>query len=246
MRCWSRFAQRSHLGLVKPRRTYDQSCKLISPSVRGLCTGSTQRSEENERTENIATVPNLLSAARMVAAPCVGYLIVNGQHTEAFWLLGAASFTDAIDGYIARNVPGQMSKFGAVLDPLADKALMVITSVSLGYAGLMPQWLVAGLIGRDVALMLGGFYLRYDSLPEPKTFARYWDGRIVSAQVTPTDISKAHTVLSLAVMGASLSAPVFGVPSQAPLTGLFYLTGATTVLSGISYVTSKTAVQYVK
>merc|ERR1711977_151559 len=99
-----------------------------------------------------------------------GYLVINGCHQEAFWLLGFASFTDALDGFIARNVPGQKSHFGAVIDPLADKALMTCTALSLGWVELMPSWLIGALIGRDVALMVGGFYLRYLSLPPPKTW----------------------------------------------------------------------------
>ena len=54
-------------------------------------------------------------------------------------------------------------------------------------------------------------------------------------QVTPTTISKVNTVLSLATMGAALASPVFGFPGEVPLTAMFYVTGATTVASGLSY-----------
>ena len=223
---WGRSCS-NQAGTQKPQDSTNSDAK-----VRGEQT----QIKDSDRTENIATIPNLLCAFRLAAAPCVGYLIFNGSYPEAFWLLGIASFTDALDGFIARNVPGQKSHFGAVIDPLADKALMTVTACSLGWVGLMPSWLIAALIGRDVALMVGGFYLRYVSLPPPKTFARYWDGRIVSAEVTPTDISKVHTVLSLFTMGAALGAPVYGLPPDAVLNSMFYLTGVTTVASGVSYM----------
>eukprot|EP00656_Telonema_subtile_P016862 TRINITY_DN1893_c0_g1_i1.p2 TRINITY_DN1893_c0_g1~~TRINITY_DN1893_c0_g1_i1.p2 ORF type:complete len:241 (+),score=41.01 TRINITY_DN1893_c0_g1_i1:124-846(+) len=229
------------------RPSWRRACvSTLTPMTQGPTAHRFLCTKPDDRTENIATIPNALCVFRLAASPCVAYLICTQSYPEAFWLLGVASFTDALDGFIARNVPGQKSHFGAVIDPLADKALLTCTAVTLAWSGLMPCWLVGGIIGRDVALMTGGFYLRYTSLPAPKTWARYWDGRIVSAEVTPTDISKVHTVLALGTMGASLAAPVFGLPSQEVLTGLFYLTGVTTVASGLSYATSKTAVRFIK
>lgn len=112
-------------------------------SVRRL----SSKAPDDERTENVLTIPNGLCALRLAASPYVAHLIVSGSYPEAFWLLGFASFTDALDGFIARNVPGQKSYFGAVIDPLADKALMTCTALALGWAELMPAWLVGAYIG---------------------------------------------------------------------------------------------------
>lgn len=63
------------------------------------------------------------------------------------------------------------------------------------------------IVGRDIALVISAFLIRYRSLPEPKTFARYWDPRLPSAQVKPTQISKYNTFLQIVlVAGCTLIA----------------------------------------
>lgn len=67
--------------------------------------------------------------------------------------------------------------------------------------------LVLLIIGRDVALVISAFIIRYRSLPEPKTFARYWDPRLPSAKVEPTQVSKYNTFLQIIlVAGCTLIA----------------------------------------
>jgi len=75
-------------------------------------------------------LPNLLSASRLVAAPVLLLLALQG-HREAFlWLLAVAFFTDAIDGTLAR-LTGQASRFGAMLDSWADVAVYAAVAVSM-------------------------------------------------------------------------------------------------------------------
>lgn len=61
--------------------------------------------------------------------------------------------------------------------------------------------LVVLIVGRDVALVVSAFFIRYRSLPEPKTFARYWDPRLPSAKVQPTQVSKYNTFLQIILVG---------------------------------------------
>ncbi|KAI9292996.1 hypothetical protein K502DRAFT_325531 [Neoconidiobolus thromboides FSU 785] len=135
---------------------------------------------------------------------------------------------------------------GSIIDPLADKVLMTVLTVSLTCQNLIPLPLAIVILGRDVLLVLASFYYRYISLPAPKTFQRYWDFSIPSAEVRPTNISKLNTFLQLALMGSTLLSTVVGAIGHPALIGLQYIVGATTIGSGISYVISKDAVRILK
>ncbi|CEP17579.1 hypothetical protein [Parasitella parasitica] len=130
---------------------------------------------------------------------------------------------------------------GTIIDPLADKVLMTVMTVSLAMEGTLPVPLAAIILGRDAGLILSAFYYRYISLPEPKTIARYFDGSIPSAEVKPTQISKINTALQLILMGFSLTTVSMGVPSAEAMMALQWVVGGTTIWSGASYLFSKDA-----
>lgn len=94
--------------------------------------------------------------------------------------------------------------------------------------------------------MSAALYLRYQSLPEPKTLARYFDVTMATAQLSPTLISKVNTAIQICTVGATLGAPVFHYVSHPALEALWYLTAATTALSAISYAVSKNTYKFVK
>lgn len=96
---------------------------------------------------------------------------------------------------------------------------------------------LAGLIfGRDLALSLWAFYLRYKSLPPPKTWARYWDPSMPSAEVRPTQISKVNTALQLLLMGVTTVSPLLHTDITPGLQALQLIVATTTIWSGLSYV----------
>lgn len=72
-----------------------------------------------------------------------------------------------MDGFIARSWPSQASKLGSFLDPMADKLLVGSLVISLTYCSLLPIWLCAMIILRDISLITAGFVIRYISLPAP-------------------------------------------------------------------------------
>ncbi len=78
-------------------------------------------------------------------------------------------------------------------------------------------WLAAIILGRDVGLGVAAVYYRWISLPPPKTFLRYWDFSLPSAEVRPTTISKYNTFLQLALMGLTTAAPVVPINLGTPL-----------------------------
>ncbi|KAF2143066.1 uncharacterized protein K452DRAFT_286695 [Aplosporella prunicola CBS 121167] len=160
--------------------------------------------------EQVWNVPNVLTFSRLVAAPAVGYLILQDQHAAAFGLFAYAGITDLVDGWIARRWKLQ-TVVGSVVDPMADKLLMAITVGCLAAKGALPGPLAILIFGRDASLAVAAIYYRYASLPLPKTLARYWDFSLPSAEVHPTTISKWNTFLQLALIGLTLSFPLLAI-----------------------------------
>ena len=142
--------------------------------------------------------PNILSALRLVAAPIAAVLILHGVDFVAVCVFVAAGLSDALDGYLARRF-ALTSRFGAWLDPAADKLLMLASFVTLTMVGAVPLWLTVLVIGRDVAIVLG------------VGLARLLDAPL---RIEPLMIGKASTVVqvvyvALVLLGLSvdLSAP---------------------------------------
>jgi len=192
--------------------------------------------------ENIYTIPNLLTVSRILACPVLGYAIVQENFVAATALLVYAGLTDLVDGWLARRY-NMGSVLGTILDPAADKALMTTLTVALAVKGLIPVPLAVIILGRDILLSFSAFYYRYISLPPPKTFARYWNFSIPSAEVHPTGISKVNTALQLVLMTATVFNPILPYDLDAPLSALQWVVAGTTVWSGLSYVWSKNAVK---
>ncbi|KAE8447361.1 hypothetical protein EG329_010775 [Mollisiaceae sp. DMI_Dod_QoI] len=208
--------------------------------------------------ENIYTLPNILTFSRLIAAPVIGYLVLHNYHAWAVGLFAYAGITDLVDGYIARKWNLQ-TVVGTVIDPMADKTLMTILTVCLAIKGALPVWLAAIILGRDVGLGIAAIYYRWISLPPPKTFARYWDFSLPSAEVHPTTISKYNTALQLALVGAATAMPLLTVDVSMAMTAMQlviylkkagiltnrnrYLVATTTVWSGASYIYTKDAVK---
>ncbi|KAF9466149.1 CDP-alcohol phosphatidyltransferase-domain-containing protein [Collybia nuda] len=194
--------------------------------------------------ENIYTLPNALTVSRIVACPVLGWSILQNDFTLATTLLVYAGLTDLADGYLARRFNMQ-TVLGTILDPAADKTLMTTLTVTLAMQGLLPVPLAVVILGRDVLLSFSAFYIRYTSLPEPKTFSRYWDFSIPSAEVRPTAISKVNTALQLGLMGVTTISPLVPYAMGVPLQGFQWIVATTTIWSGLSYIFSKDAVRIV-
>ncbi|XP_041468441.1 probable cardiolipin synthase (CMP-forming) [Lytechinus variegatus] len=197
-----------------------------------------------ELRENIFTIPNLLTTMRLALSPYIGYLVINEQYLLGSSLFLLAGLSDLLDGWIARNFENQQSVLGSIIDPLADKCLISILTVSLTYSDLIPLPLTALIILRDIGLMSAAFYLRYQSLPPPITLRRYFDLTHATVQMKPTFISKVNTAVQLSLVGFTLVAPVFAFTDHPFLHGLWYVTASTTVLSGLSYCFSRDVFKY--
>ena len=88
--------------------------------------------------ENIYNLPNFLTVTRLIAAPVTAYLLVYDHYSWALALFAYAGITDLVDGWLARKWKLQ-TVAGSVMDPMADKALMIILTVTLAVKGALPR-----------------------------------------------------------------------------------------------------------
>ena len=104
--------------------------------------------------QRVVTVPNALSVLRLLGVPLFLWLLL-GPHADiaALIVLALSGFTDWADGVLARKL-NQMSKLGALLDPAADRLYIIATLVGLTLRHIIPWWLAAVIIGRDLLLSL--------------------------------------------------------------------------------------------
>lgn len=103
---------------------------------------------EHAVSEQVLTVPNVLSALRLVGVPVFLWAIVTEQDVLALVLLAASGITDWLDGAIARRY-GLVSRLGQLLDPVADRLYIASTLLGLAWREIVPWWLVAVLVARE-------------------------------------------------------------------------------------------------
>jgi cardiolipin synthase (CMP-forming) len=106
----------------------------------------------------IWTIPNLLSMLRLALVPPFLVFIVIGDYVAALIVLVVASFTDLLDGYLARRLH-QVTRLGQLLDPAADRLYIFAALVGLAANDLVPWWIVVVIVARDVFLLVLGVVL---------------------------------------------------------------------------------------
>lgn len=108
--------------------------------------------QPDDSTDRLWTIPNALSVLRLFGVPLFLYLLL-GPHENAWALvvLAVSGFTDWLDGVLARAL-NQLSRFGALLDPLADRLYILATLVGLVLRHVIPLWLAVVIVGRDAVL----------------------------------------------------------------------------------------------
>ncbi|WP_270938044.1 CDP-alcohol phosphatidyltransferase family protein [Falsiroseomonas oryzae] len=166
------------------------------------------------------TLPNAITFARLCAVPAAVWLVLQNRLDLAFWLFVAAGVSDGIDGWLAR-VTQTRSRLGAILDPVADKALLVSMYVTLAAVGVLPDWLAILVVFRDL-LIVGGVIVLY-VLGQPPA-------------IHPIMLSKANTVLQIALAAAALLVAGWRLEAGPLLDLLVWATAATTFASGAVYV----------
>jgi cardiolipin synthase len=165
-------------------------------------------------------LPNLISLARLLLVPLEIWLILAGRYGFAFWILVAAGISDALDGFIAKRFD-RRTRLGALLDPVADKAMLIGVYITLGVAHQLWTSLVVLVVLRDV-MIVGGFLLI-------QVFA-------VPKHYDPLYISKLNTGVQIILVGFVLARLGLGVPAGWPDLVLSLAVAVTTIVSGSSYL----------
>lgn len=197
--------------------------------------------------DDIYTIPNILTMTRIITTPVIGYCIYTGHSNAAISLFIYSCVTDFLDGFIARKF-NMKSILGTIIDPIADKLLMGICTISLSLVHVMPGYVGALIIGKDAMLALMGVYYRYITLPAPKTFQRFINLSIPTVSVEPNLLSKVNTGLQMVYIGNLVFKPQlehFFMSDNYDifLQGFEVTVAITTVLSGLSYIFSKRSVK---
>lgn len=226
-----------------PKCSFSMSCfrgNKQTNSIADKCAESKNSDKKgqkinNEKTENILTVPNIITVFRIAATPYLGYLVLSEQFSWATGLFLVAGISDVVDGYIARNFKNQMSVLGSALDPLADKFLISVLTVTLTMADLLPVPLALTIIGRDVFLILASCIYRYKSIEAPVTLSKYFNAKNASIKFYPSNLSKLNTGVQISLVTLTLAAPVFEFVDHPLLQAMWYLTALTTISSGVGY-----------
>ena len=151
--------------------------------------------------------PNLITLGRILLVPMIVWAIASNQMTVAFVLFVVAGVSDAVDGFLAKHFD-MATDLGAMLDPIADKALLVSIYVALGITGGIPRWLVILVVSRD--LMIVGAMILSGLLDNPMP-------------VKPLMVSKLNTVAQVSFAALVLASLGFGFkagPYDAILMGL--------------------------
>lgn len=116
--------------------------------------------EETKKTSNkFITIPNIISVFRIVLVIIATYLLIKEDNINAFILYVVAMVTDFLDGFLARLLE-QTSELGKLLDPVADKLLVLSIVLVLFFQNRMPLWIVIVILARDFIILSGGLLLR--------------------------------------------------------------------------------------
>ncbi|WP_442753415.1 CDP-alcohol phosphatidyltransferase family protein [Methylocystis sp. JAN1] len=167
-----------------------------------------------------ASLPNLITIGRLVLTPAVIGMGIDGRWGAAFLVFLVAGVSDALDGWLAKTYHLQ-SELGAVLDPLADKALIISIYVLLASAGILPPWLTILVVSRD-ALIVGGVLVAW-FLARP-------------VKVRPHISSKITTAAQLGLAGFALAGEAYGFRLEALESLLAGGVAALTVTSASVYL----------
>jgi cardiolipin synthase len=167
-------------------------------------------------------LPNFLTLIRIVLIPFFLVLLASQLYFDALLVFILGGVTDALDGFIARRM-NQKTSLGAILDPVADKLLLMSSFIMLGMMGGIPLWLVVLVVSRDTVILFG--YVAISFLLDERL------------EVRPTIAGKLSTVFQLVTVGVVLLMLARSQLLESWLDdALVYLTAAATVISGVQYL----------
>jgi cardiolipin synthase len=165
-------------------------------------------------------IPNLITAGRILLVPPTAWALVQQHFPLALILFFVAGVSDAVDGFLAKYY-GWTSRLGALLDPLADKLLLVTSYLALAWVGLLPLWLLALVVLRDLVIVTGAVVYNF---------------HIQRLEAEPTVISKLNTLLQILLVLLVIVHEAWGWGQSDWIGVLIYAVAVTVVWSGTDYV----------
>jgi len=168
----------------------------------------------------VRDIPNLITAARILLTIPLAWSLVQGRYGLALMLFFVSGVSDGLDGFLAKHF-GWQSRLGSLLDPAADKLMLITAYVALGWKGLLPVWLVCAVILRDVVIVAGA--TAYHFLVAP-------------LEGEPTLISKLNTLAQILLVLAVVVDQALVRVWPWLLSGMIWAVLATTLASGLDYV----------
>ena len=142
-------------------------------------------------------IPNIITLGRILAVPFIVWAIASNQMEIAFAIFIIAGVSDAVDGFLAKRF-NMSSELGALLDPVADKALLVSIYMALGIWGAVPRWIVILVVSRDIMIIGAVIVSWLFGKPIP---------------MKPLMVSKLNTVAQVAFAALILASLGFGFDS---------------------------------
>jgi cardiolipin synthase (CMP-forming) len=171
---------------------------------------------------SLSHLPNMITLARIALVPVLILLLKDQDYAAGLIVFVIAGASDALDGYLAKRLNVQ-SRLGAILDPVADKLLLVSAYVMLTVLGHIPFWLVLVVVFRDL-LIVGG-YMLYTSHAGP-------------VKMRPSILSKLNTLMQIALATLVLAQQAAGLDWPLTIHVLVVAVLITTVVSGAHYLWS--------
>jgi cardiolipin synthase len=166
------------------------------------------------------SIPNIITLGRILLVPIIVWAIASNQMEIAFAIFVIAGVSDAVDGFLAKRF-NMASELGALLDPLADKTLLVSIFVALGIWGAIPRWLVILVVSRDIMIVGAVIVSWLFNKPIP---------------MKPLMVSKLNTGAQVAFAALVLAALGFGFDSSPYEAILMAVVAILTLLSVAFYV----------
>ncbi|MGH8125837.1 MAG: CDP-alcohol phosphatidyltransferase family protein [Rhodanobacteraceae bacterium] len=163
-------------------------------------------------------LPNLISVLRIALVAPLIVMILRDHYEAALAIAAIAGVSDGVDGYLARHFRWQ-SKLGSILDPVADKLMLVGCMLVLGWLNEVPRWLVALVVARDAVITLG---------------VLAWHRILRNFRAHPSWLSKATTVAQIGFVLLVIATRAFDW--QASMAIPVWVVAVLTALSGLDYV----------
>jgi cardiolipin synthase len=165
-------------------------------------------------------IPNAICVLRILMVVPTVLALAAGRYRLALALVFVAGFSDLLDGFLAKRYDWR-SRLGGILDPLADKLLLVSLFLTLAALALVPDWLAAVVIGRDLVIVAGA--VAYNVLVGP-------------VQPEPTRVSKLNTLAQLVFVVGVIAEQATGWTMRSLVTATGAAVLVTSVVSGLDYV----------